>query len=216
MVDAKALLGHEHQQRNMVVEDRQSASSELQWLIENAKHDESLWKAALERLESHPRDAVQLDRRGRSPYMALAAKADEHALSLKLLTKLHKRLRLACLTARDKTGLTALMIAFQAGASRQFLQALLRRNGREQILACNHQGNLPIHLLLERTERASSSPFQLNKLPFDRQDCIEMLLQMGGAEEQLLHENNKGETPLHVCLNHRLPEEFVLYLARGT
>lgn len=202
-------------QRNAVVVDRQNGS-ELQWLIQNANQDDSLWQAALTRLESHPRDAVLLDRRGRSPYMALAAVADDRALSLQLLAKLHKRLGLSCLTARDKTGLTALMIAFQAGASRRFLQALLRRNGREQILSCNHQGNLPIHLLLERNERASAVCFKLNNLPFDRQELIDLMLQMAGADEQLLHENNKGETPLHVCLNHKLDENFVVRLAQGT
>ena len=45
-------------------------------------------------------------------------------------------------------------------------------------------------------------------------EFIERVLDIGG-EEQLLHENNKGETPIHVCLRNRLPEALVVRLARG-
>lgn len=191
-----------------------NGGSELQRFIEAAD-----WEAALVRMQTHPDDLVILDRRGRCPYMTAASRANDTATSLQFLSALQQQMRTKSFVARDKTGLTALVMALKSGASRQFLKVLLQHNGRAQILTRNHQGNLPIHLLLERGYLCSYFEWLDNDQDNDgvdrRVELIDLMLRIGGTQEQLLFENNNFATPLHVCLRSGMPEDIVKLIAKG-
>lgn len=218
---------------------RHSNGSPLLNLIQQAsntsrrgRNDVNAWQAVLDRLDRYPAEVIITDRRGRGPLSVLAAAHHANAAAaLPVLCRLQRMLRPGSATQRDKTGQTALLIALQQQQQQRpsfaFLQGLLATQGAAQVGTPNHQGNLPLHVALEynRSSRASTLLW-LDANPVQRQPLVEILLlqhqphhrqaSASSAAWWLTHENHAGMTPLHVALQSRLPDDIVIYLAKGT
>jgi ankyrin repeat protein len=186
---------------------------ELHRRINSVKDDDwppaSGWKAVCERIRTHSTEVVSLDSRGRTCLMAAARKANyapAHILQLLL-----DNTCFGTETSRDKSGQTALLIALQVQTPQDSIRLLLTKNGRGQLLASNHQGNLPLHYVLYSIRRRVI----LAEEPDRRRELVDMFLEFG-AREQILYENSLGLTPLHVALESRLPTDLVHQLIRGT
>jgi hypothetical protein len=177
---------------------------ELHRLISLVRDDE--WNAVRGRLETHPHEALILDGRGRTCLMAAYAKSTP----LPILQALLHKTRFGLETARDKTGVTALLIALQVHAPLESIQLLLSScKGKQQVMTCNHHGNLPLHAVLKRTRGLVVDDNMERRLLL-----TELFLKHGGPQ-QILFENHEGHTPLHVALLYRLPGDIIELLVRG-
>jgi hypothetical protein len=181
------------------------------------------WTPVLDRIRESPHEVHSLDRRGRTSLMACMAKAS--FVPQTVLQALVEATKFGMETARDKTGLTALMIALQVQAPIESIRVLLRKNSRGQVITCDHQGNLPLHMALQRSRRE-------RLLSDDREwrcEVVELLLSSASSVPsrdhlatmdgqyacQVATENNVGKTPVHVAIENRMPLEVVQPLVEG-
>ena len=74
-----------------------------------------------------------------------------------------------------------------------------------------HQGNLPLYIV---SDGDMSAALGLNESPERRMGLTSLILEVGGEKEQLLFENNRGATPLHVCVIRFMSDNIVKSLAR--
>ena len=181
-------------------------SLELHRLISLTRDDDwppcKGWQKVRQRLETHPSEARALDRRGRTALMAAMHKAS-HA-PREILRAILQETKFGLEAARDKSGLTALAIALQVQAPIESIKTLLQKNGNKQVLTSDHQGNLPVHWAVTRS--------QSRTLMDDRQrriDLLQLFMSLAPPDRQLLHGNVEGKTPLHVALESRMPYRLI-------
>jgi hypothetical protein len=184
----------------------QSDGLELHRRVAKVRDDDyppmSGWRRVLERLGTHPHESNVRDCRGRTLLMRVFEKAGYAPKNV--LQKVLETTAFQMELARDKTGLTALMIALQVYAPIESIRLLLSKNVTQASIS-DHDGNLPLHTVVRRitTTTAFSDDLQRKK------QLVDLLLEQGLVEEQCLYQNHKGQTPLHVATENRLARSIL-------
>jgi hypothetical protein len=183
------------------------------------------WQAVLTRIHSHPHEVRVLDRRGRTCLMAAYAKASYAPMAV-LQALVVATPGVYSRSVRDKTGWTALMIGIDSDAPLECVQLLLMQqpSAMEQVLTCDHQGNLPLHKAVQRSRRDRVVTDDRERrlrlvqclLEYDVNDNDDSEETANVAARQVAAENNAGKTPIHVALEHRMPYEVLESLVTGT
>ena len=177
-----------------------SSLSELHRLINkvDANRDDQkcfCWDAVLARCQSHSREVVSLDRRGRTCLLSACAKNPP----ILVVETMLKQCRVGADALRDKSGFTAMTIAIQNHASLKVVTLLAQRSSL--LTTADHQGNTPLHLACQNVYQRSA---------------IELVTILLNACPRLAgRENSAGKTPLHVAIESKVSLDIVGMLVKG-
>lgn len=176
-----------------------SSGSELHRLINQV--DDTIdaksfcWDAVLARCQSHPREVITQDGRGRTCLLSACAKNPPVVVVETML----EQCRVGADALRDKTGFTAMTIAIRNHASLKVVTLLARRSNL--LTTTDHQGNTPLHLACQN--RYTRSAIELVTMLLNACPCLAK------------RENSAGKTPLHVAIESKAPLDIVCMLVKG-
>ena len=153
------------------------------------------WRRVQLRCQSHPTEASDLDRRGRTCLHSACAKRAPLAVVNAILQACGRHGEVVL--ERDKHGRTPLTLAVSSNASVSVIARLLKSSSRAAAVG-DHSGDLPLHLACAGYDH-------------DASDLVDRLLQ--AFPEGVARENNSGQTPLHLAIEAKAPFEMIKRLA---